>query len=136
MRHQRAAALAAADEAPWRSLLPPSVVVRRGAGEVFVMSRTAATSRSRLTLEDGSRRSIPIPDQQPESRTIDGCSRVACARAACRTTCRSGGTRCTAGEHRVRDPRAARHEASLIVTPDRRLAAADASRGQATAHGA
>ncbi|WP_345800970.1 4-alpha-glucanotransferase [Microbacterium sp. AZCO] len=65
------AALTAAEEASWRALLPPSIVVRRGAGEVLVHVFDGRDVELSVTLEDGSVRGIPIPAQQPESRRID-----------------------------------------------------------------
>jgi 4-alpha-glucanotransferase len=66
-----AAAVVAADEAPWRRLLPPSVVVRQGDGELLVHVADGRGIELTVTLEDGSSRGIPIPVQQPDSRAID-----------------------------------------------------------------
>ncbi|WP_243075918.1 4-alpha-glucanotransferase [Microbacterium sp. SS28] len=112
-----AAALAAADEAPWRSLLPPSAVVRRGAGEVLVHVADGCDVEIAVTLEDGSRRSIPIPDQEPESRTIDG-RRVWRVRVPLPPDLPLGWHLLRAGEHRHGVPSRA-GQATLVVTPDR-----------------
>ena len=93
------AALTAADEAPWRRLLPPSVVVRKGAGELFVHVADGCDVEVALRLEDGSRRGIPIPDQQPESRLIDG-SAVWRVRVPLPDDLPLGWHTLTAGEHR------------------------------------
>ena len=111
------AALTAADEAPWRRLLPPSVVVRKGTGELFVHVADGCDVELALRLEDGSRRGIPIPDQQPESRLLDG-SAVWRVRVPLPDDLPLGWHTLTAGQHRGGIPvRAAK--AALIVTPDR-----------------
>ena len=77
------AALADAEDRPWRRLLPPSVVVRAGLG------RAAGARRRRprrvavaSSLEDGSWRDIPIPDQA--ARVAHGRRRHGVAACACR----------------------------------------------------
>ena len=67
-----AAALAYAQDLPWRRLLPPSVVVREGSGELEVQVADGHDVALTVTLEDGSVRDIPIPAQDAESRTVDG----------------------------------------------------------------
>lgn len=67
-----AAALAEADAAPWRALLPASFVSRPGARALAVHVRDGHDVRLTVGLEDGSWRGLPIPDQQPVSREIDG----------------------------------------------------------------
>src|SRR6478735_942028 len=49
--HDEAAAVTAAEEAPWRALLPPSVVVRRSAGEVLVHVDDGRDVELSVTLE-------------------------------------------------------------------------------------
>jgi len=112
-----AAALAAHDEAPWRSILPPSLVVRAGAGEVLVHVADGCDIELAVTLEDGSRRGIPIPDQEPESRTIDGAS-VWRVRVPLPADLPLGWHTLTAGEHRHGIPVGAA-KATLVVTPER-----------------
>ncbi|MGI8536879.1 MAG: 4-alpha-glucanotransferase [Mycobacteriales bacterium] len=55
-----AEALAEVEAAPWQRLLPPSVVVRGGSGEVVVHVAEDVEARLELELEDGSRRSLPV----------------------------------------------------------------------------
>ncbi|WP_431805142.1 4-alpha-glucanotransferase [Microbacterium sp. bgisy203] len=69
------AALAAAEDAPWRELLPPSFVSRIGARNLLVHVADGHDVRVSLTLEDGSSREVWIPDQQPQSREVDGVRR-------------------------------------------------------------
>ena len=59
------AALADAEEAPWRSLLPPSVVVR---GPEQVVVRAAAEPTLVVELEDGGRAAVPARAVPGESR--------------------------------------------------------------------
>ncbi|MEZ3160665.1 4-alpha-glucanotransferase [Microbacterium sp. BWT-B31] len=66
------AALAERETAPWRELLPPSIVVREGGGEFFAHVADAHDAAVSVGLEDGSWRDIPIPEQQPEAREVDG----------------------------------------------------------------
>lgn len=66
------AALAAADEAPWRELVPPSRVVTAGSGELVVHVDDGHDAGLAVHLEDGAWRDIPIPDQRPEARVVDG----------------------------------------------------------------
>ncbi len=60
-----------AQEQPWRTLLPDSLVVREGTGELFVSVADGHDVRLSVLLEDGTRRELDIPDQHPEARTID-----------------------------------------------------------------
>jgi 4-alpha-glucanotransferase len=53
-------ALADAVAAPWRRLLPPTVVVRGGAGTVEVVAAEGVEVVLDVELEDGSRRSLPV----------------------------------------------------------------------------
>ena len=66
------AALAEADIAPWRALLPPSFVSRPGARPLPVHVPDGHDVRLVVALEDGSWRDLPIPNQQPVAREVDG----------------------------------------------------------------
>ncbi len=67
-----AASLAEADDAPWRALLPPSFVSRPGARTLPVHVHDGHDVDLTVFLEDGTARDLPIPDQQPSSRVVDG----------------------------------------------------------------
>lgn len=67
-----AAALSAVETAPWRTLVPASTVVRAGSGSVDLHVADGHDVEVTVGLEDGSWRSLPIPEQQPVARTIDG----------------------------------------------------------------
>lgn len=67
-----AAALTAVDEGPWRELLPPSLVTRPGARALLLHVADAHDVTAAVDLEDGSRRELPIPEQRPAARLIDG----------------------------------------------------------------
>ncbi len=69
------AALAEADAAPWRALLPPSLVSRPAARPLLVHVRDGHVVRLIVALEDGSWRDLPIPAQQPTAREVDGVTR-------------------------------------------------------------
>lgn len=56
----------------WRELVPPSLVVREGGGEVAVHVHDGHDVTLRIVLEDGTERALAIPDQQPTSREVDG----------------------------------------------------------------
>ena len=64
-------ALRAVHEKPFRALLPDSVVVREGSGDVFVAVRDGHHVALTVTLEDGAQHVLDVPDQDAESRTID-----------------------------------------------------------------
>lgn len=66
-----AAALADIQDRPWRRLLPPSVVVRQGSGDIPVHVADGHDVSLTVALEDGTVRDIPIPDQDAASRTVD-----------------------------------------------------------------
>lgn len=66
------AALAAALDAPWRELVPPSLVVRQGGGDLVVHVADGHDVTLTAVLEDGSAHDLPIAAQQPEARTVDG----------------------------------------------------------------
>ncbi|SFI51517.1 MULTISPECIES: 4-alpha-glucanotransferase [Microbacterium] len=66
------AALAAVRDEPWRGLLPPSAVVRQEGGTIAVHVADRHDVTLSVALEDGSWRDLSIPDQQAESREIDG----------------------------------------------------------------
>lgn len=55
-----AAALAEVEAAPWRRLLPPSVVVRGASGQLVVHAAQDVELELTVELEDGSRRSLPV----------------------------------------------------------------------------
>ncbi|MGC5172468.1 4-alpha-glucanotransferase [Microbacterium sp. DT81.1] len=65
-----AAALADVQHRPWRRLLPPSVVVRQGSGRFQVHVADGHDVALTVTLEDGSVRDIPIPEQDATRRTL------------------------------------------------------------------
>lgn len=67
-----AAALVEVEEAPWRGLLPPSFVSRPGARVLPVHVADGHDVDLTVVLEDGTSRALPIPDQQPSSRVVDG----------------------------------------------------------------
>jgi 4-alpha-glucanotransferase len=67
-----AAALADADEGPWRGLLPPSLVTRPGARALLLHVADAHDVTASVALEDGTWRELPIPEQRPAARLVDG----------------------------------------------------------------
>ncbi len=69
---EEAAALAAADEGPWRELLPPSLVTRPGARALLLHVADGHDVTASLALEDGTWRELPIPEQRPAARLVDG----------------------------------------------------------------
>lgn len=72
---QLEAALAARRDAPWRQLLPPSLVVREGTGELVVHAAVSSHVEATLVLEDGTRRRLAVPDAPNLSdaqRVVDG----------------------------------------------------------------
>ncbi len=64
------AALAEVAAAPWRRLLPPSVVLRGLPGEVVLHAAEGVAVTLEVELEDGSRRSVPVDG--PVSACRDG----------------------------------------------------------------
>ena len=62
------AALADTAAAPWQRLLPPSVVVRGGPGEVVLHVDESAAVELDVVLEDGSVRRIEVPEAVVERR--------------------------------------------------------------------
>ncbi|TAL22168.1 MAG: 4-alpha-glucanotransferase [Frankiales bacterium] len=54
-------ALADAEEAPWRRLLPPFVIVRDGSGEVALVTDEGASVLLEVVIEDGSTRRVEVP---------------------------------------------------------------------------
>lgn len=66
-------ALLERDLAPWRALVPPSLVIRE-ASPVQVLVHVADKHDVTLgiELEDGSHRELAIPDQEPQQRDVDG----------------------------------------------------------------
>ena len=69
---EAADALAAVEERPWKELLPPSLVVTEGHGELLVHVVEGHDVALAIQLEDASWRELPIPEQAPDSRAIDG----------------------------------------------------------------
>jgi 4-alpha-glucanotransferase len=67
-----AAALAEVDEGPWRRLLPPSLVTRPGVRALLLHVADAHDVTASVALEDGSWRDLPIPEQRPAARLVDG----------------------------------------------------------------
>ncbi len=66
------AALADAEQAPWRELLPPSLVTRPGARPLLVHVADGHDVTVSVELEDGSWRDLAIPAQRPAARLVDG----------------------------------------------------------------
>ena len=64
------AALAEVSAAPWRRLLPPSVILRGLPGEVVLHAAEGVAVTLEVELEDGSRRSVPVDG--PVSARRDG----------------------------------------------------------------
>lgn len=67
-----AAAFDEVDTAPWRTLLPPSLVTRAGGRPLVAHVADGHDLTLSIALEDGSWRDLLIPDQQPTSRVVDG----------------------------------------------------------------
>ncbi|MFT4260741.1 4-alpha-glucanotransferase [Microbacterium sp.] len=65
------AALRAREEQPWLRLVPPSLVVREGSGELSIHVADGATAHAVVVLEDGTRRELGEPQETEESRSID-----------------------------------------------------------------
>lgn len=66
------AALAEVEESPWRELLPPSLVTRPGVRPLVMHVADGHDVSVTVTLEDGSERDLPIPEQRPAARLVDG----------------------------------------------------------------
>lgn len=66
------AALAEVETAPWRTLLPPSLVTRAGIRPLVVHVADGHDLTLSLALESGEWRDLTIPEQQPASRDVDG----------------------------------------------------------------
>lgn len=64
--------LAAVSERKWRQLLPHSLVVRQGEGEVRVYVEDGHDVSLTIHLEDGTEVNLPIPDQKPKSKALEG----------------------------------------------------------------
>ncbi|MET0781898.1 MAG: 4-alpha-glucanotransferase, partial [Microbacterium sp.] len=65
-------ALAAMTERPWTELLPASLVVEAGSGELLAHVADGHDVGLAVELEDGSRRDVLIPEQDPHSRAVGG----------------------------------------------------------------
>lgn len=68
-------ALAERAAEPWRRLVAASTVVRQGSGAIDLHVADGSDVEVALVLEDGSIRPVPIPEQQPVARTVDGRTR-------------------------------------------------------------
>jgi len=66
------AALADADEGPWRGLLPPSLVTRPGARTLLLHVADGHDVSASVALEGGGWRELPIPEQRPAARLVGG----------------------------------------------------------------
>ncbi|WP_292835277.1 4-alpha-glucanotransferase [Microbacterium sp.] len=66
------AALADAHDAPWRRLLPASLVSRPGARVLLAHVADGSDLTLAIALEDGSWRDLPVPPQEANSRSVDG----------------------------------------------------------------
>jgi 4-alpha-glucanotransferase len=66
------AALAIAEAAPWRRLIPPAQVVQEGGADVVVHLPSGHDLRLAVVLEDGTRRDLSVPDADEETRVVDG----------------------------------------------------------------
>ena len=67
-----AEALSAQESAPWFRLLPPSHVTRPGVRPLVTYVADGHDVAVSVALEDGSWRDLPIPEQRPASRLVDG----------------------------------------------------------------
>ncbi len=107
------AALAEARRAPWRRLLPPTVVVRsRSPAPVVVRGPAGPPPRLRAELEDGRTVELPVPGAPEDTRLLDGEPFAA-------WTCRLFDG-LPLGWHRLAATLAGRTEvATFVVTPDR-----------------
>ena len=65
-------ALAAVTERPWTELLPASLVVEAGSGELLAHVADGHDVELAVELEDGSWRDLPIPEQDPHSQAVGG----------------------------------------------------------------
>ncbi len=65
-------ALVEAEEAPWRELLPASIVSRPGARVVVVHVADAHDVTLAVALEDGTWRDLEVSAQHPQARLVDG----------------------------------------------------------------
>ena len=64
------AALATAQQSPWRETVPPSLVVRRGTGEMPVFAAEDMDPQLTIVLEDGTRRDLRVLDEVVETQVI------------------------------------------------------------------
>ena len=65
-------ALAAVAERSWTELLPASLVVAAGSGELLAHVVDGHDISLGIELEDGSRRDLPIPEQAPDPGAVTG----------------------------------------------------------------
>lgn len=66
------AALDAARDRLWRSLVPASTVGRPGVGEIVLHVSDGHDAEVTVVLEDGGERTLAIPAQTPQDRVVDG----------------------------------------------------------------
>ncbi|MFT4229204.1 MAG: 4-alpha-glucanotransferase, partial [Microbacterium sp.] len=64
--------LAAVHDGPWRQLVPPSLVVRERGGELAIHVADGHDVHLAVELEDGGWRELAVPDQEPQTRLLDG----------------------------------------------------------------
>ena len=65
------AAQKVADDLPWRALVPASLVVQEGQGELVVHVADAHNVHLSIALEDGTWRDLEIPEQHADARSVD-----------------------------------------------------------------
>ena len=69
------AALRARRERPWIRVVPDSLVVRQGTGELVVHLAEGQQVQLQLVLEDGAERDLALPDDAAETQTVAGVAR-------------------------------------------------------------
>jgi len=65
-------ALVTEEERVWRELLPASLVTRAGYGLLWLHVFHGHDVAVTVVLEDGTERPLPIPEQRPTARSVDG----------------------------------------------------------------
>ncbi|GAT74382.1 4-alpha-glucanotransferase [Microbacterium sp. HM58-2] len=66
------AALRAREDEPWQHLVPGSLVVRSGSGELSLHAAADAQVEATVVLEDGTTRELPAPAETGDERAMDG----------------------------------------------------------------